>query len=154
MTDKIEVFVYLSKEIQQDLDSIEENFVDFLKKKGIDVIEGTSIDLSNYQVSGEKGKNSVTMLLASSVVIATLTTTISEVLDEVFHKPILVYDVFEKPATDSDGNILIDKNGKTLLEREKRSRLLESNKNPSQSSSCISAKFIGFEFEYCNSNKE
>ncbi|NJM72212.1 MAG: hypothetical protein HC862_19670 [Scytonema sp. RU_4_4] len=100
-----------------------------------DILQSENIDAEvRYGVEpylsdeGARTKDIVTIILASSAVLATISFVISQVLNAYYKKPYFVefYEIHE--LKDASGNFLLDKEGKPQYEKIKKYQMIQPTK--------------------------
>lgn len=120
--------VFASPEVRELLADNEIDLVELLRAEGLEVSRGSA---SEGIPGAEDGlKEPVTILLASAVVIASLTPIISRVISALAHKQVITKDQVLVPVEDSKGELVRDSSGNPLLHWMERARLLESAAAP------------------------
>lgn len=119
-----QIYLELTPELQQLLDDNGLSVGDILRQQNIPV-EVTHGVLPDEPEAGAQSKEPVTIILASAAAALLVGSAISQVLNTVFRRPVLVdhYEFVE--LKDANGNILLDKKGKPQLKRVRRFELLE-----------------------------
>lgn len=152
MEEKTQVFVFISPEVQETLADNAVDLIDLINQEGVQVKRGFAQNPSKDRDSAYKEPTSV--ILASAALVLALAPIIKKVISALSHKEVLVNEMVLVPVEDSSGNVVRDNSGNPILHWIRKTKIIESSKEP-QDISDISVKGpFGFELTFSDLPKE
>ena len=118
------IFIELSDEIQQVINSSKISLEDLLKRQmpDVEIIYGKKIYNSD---AGFREKGIVPIILAASAGVATISFAISQILHAIYKKPHLVEFYENEILKDNQGNAILDEDGLPILQPVKKYQFIE-----------------------------
>jgi hypothetical protein len=150
MEEQTEVYLFISPEVQQLLADNQTDIGKLLREQGVQV--ETRFAQDPTQTSDTGSRELVTVLIASTAIIAVLTPTITNIINALTYKPIIVNTYELVPLEDSHGNVIRDANNQPILVKRSVPQLLQPTPLAPQSTS-LTAKIPGIEISV-TSNKD
>lgn len=150
MENPTEIFIFASPEIEQLLADYQTDLVELLKRQDIDVRYGTT---SNPVAIDFQEKSAPKVIIASAALALSLTPILSQAIQSIAPKGIVVHEIVCIPVEDSQGNIVRDASGEPVLQWVRRDKLQEFNQQIDTTSE-VSLKGFGVEITYSNSSTE
>jgi hypothetical protein len=150
MEGSTEIFVFTSPEIEQLLADYQTDLVELLRRQDIDVCYGTASDPT---AAGFQEKSAPKVIIASAALALSLTPLLSQAIQSIAPKGIVVHEVICIPVEDSQGNVVRDKSGEPVLQWVRRDKLQEFSQQINTTSQ-VSLKGFGLEVTYSNSPTE
>jgi len=153
LEEQLAVYLYISREVQKLLAENDTDVVELLLQQGFDVKRSLAKDPTQADVTSES-REVLSILIGSAAVIAALTPIISNIVNSLTYKPVVVENMELVPVEDSSGNVVRDAHGEPIMEKRRVSHLIESASRPSEQYAMnirIPAIEIGFSSE---KNKE
>jgi hypothetical protein len=150
MKDSVEIFIFTSPEIEQLLTDYQTDLVELLKRQDIDVQYGVASDPT---ATSFQEKSAPKVIIASAALALSLTPIVSQAIQSISPKGIVVHEMIFVPVEDSQGNVVRDASGKPVLQWVKRDRLQEFDQQIDTTSQ-VSLKGFGLEVTYSNSPTE
>ena len=131
MEEQTAVYLLVSSEIQKLLAENDTDVAELLMQQGFDVGRRLAQDPTQVDVTSES-REVVTVLIGSAAVIAALTPTISNIVNALTYKSVVVENMELVPVEDSSGNVVRDAHGEPIMEKRRVPRLIESATRPSE----------------------
>jgi hypothetical protein len=126
-TTETRIYLEFDEGVQKVLADNNLRIEDILNEEGIDA--KVTFGTSPYQEEGARTKDLVTIILASSVLIASIGYSISKVLNVFSAWPHIVkYYVYEE-LRDNRGNVLFDKEGKPIFKKVMKHEILQPKRS-------------------------
>ncbi|MBD1858589.1 MULTISPECIES: hypothetical protein [Leptolyngbya] len=150
MEDSTEIFVFASPEIEQLLADYQTDVVELLKRQDIDVRYGVASDPA---VTGFQEKSAPKVIIASAALTLSLTPLLSQAIQSITPRGIVVHEVICIPVEDSQGNVVRDASGEPVLQWVRRDKLHEFSQQINRTSQ-VSLKGFGLEVKYSDSSGE
>jgi hypothetical protein len=151
MKDQTEIFVFTSPEVEQFLLEYRIDLVSLLQQQGVEVDYGFSQDPVATDVQ-EKSPSRV--IIASAAFVLALTPLLSQVIQSVSPKGIVVHELRCIPTTDVNGNVVLDKSGNPIMKWVRKEQLQEFT-NQVKTDPQVSLKGpLGIEVTYSNSSTQ
>lgn len=139
------IYLNLSNEIQQSFAENSISITDILEQNNIDLNVEYGI-MPNSQEEGSRTKDLVPIILASSVAILSISMAISQILSVVYDKPHFVEYWAEEELKNSNGDILLDKDGNPQTKLVQKYELIEATKKDKEKKLGISTGNIMIKF--------
>jgi len=118
------IFLEFDDELQKILIENQLKISDVLRNEGVEA--SFTYGIAPYQMEeGTRTKEVVTIILASSLLVASIGYAVSRVLNEINNKPHYV-DYYENvELRDKNGNILIDEEGKPFFKKVRKQKIIQ-----------------------------
>ncbi|MBP1468914.1 hypothetical protein EYB53_024610 [Candidatus Chloroploca sp. M-50] len=151
MEDQQEALVFLAPEIQELLADNQISLEALLRRQGVDV----QLRFGQDPTVGHenKHKDPVTIIVASSVVIAALTPLLVRAFETLAYKPVVVREQVIVPVEDSQGNVVRDAQGNPLLQWVDRTRVIETSSRPQEEASADIKGPLGISIKFKSTPK-
>lgn len=150
MGELTEVFIFTSPEIDNLLANYQTDVVDLLQRQGIDVRYGFSSDPALTDI---QKKSAPKVILASAALAISLTPLLSQAIQSISPKGIVVNEIICIPVEDSQGNVVRDGSGEPILKWVRKDKFKEFPQQIDTTSQVL-LKGFGFEVTYSNSPTE
>lgn len=151
MQNQVELFIFISPEVQELLVDNQIDLVELLKQEGLEVAKGFSKDPTASADSTQKDPTGI--ILATSALVLAITPLISKILTALSRRSIVTRELVCIPVEDSRGNIVRDSSGEPLLQWVERSRILDQSEQLQSASSILLKGPAGLEISYSDSPK-
>ncbi len=143
MEEQTEAFIFAAPEVEQLLADNGTSIDELLRRQGYEVDRGTT---GNPATDADKGTREIaTTILASAALVAAMTPILMKIIQSLTYKGVVVHETVLIPIEDSSGDIISDSDGNAKLQWVRRSKLLESSRDPATQE--VKIKALGFEVE-------
>lgn len=150
MENPTEIFIFTSPEIEQLLSDYQTDLVELLKRQDVDVQYGVA---SNPAAKSFQEKSAPKVIIASAALALSLTSVLSQAIQSIAPKGIVVHEIVCITVEDSQGNVVRDASGEPVLQWVRRDKLQEFSQQIDTTSQ-VSLKGFGLEVTYSNSPVE
>lgn len=138
MSEETKIYLDLSDEVKQFIAGNKIDIQSLLEAEGIDV-EVDFGTMPYVEEKGERTKDIVTIIIASSALVLSIGYAISQVLSTLNKKTYLVEFYEYEELRDADGNILCDVNSDPIFKKNKKYELFEPRQGESAKEMKLSA---------------
>jgi hypothetical protein len=142
-----ELHLFLSPDVEQLLLENEVDVVSLLAKNGVEVRRAAPM----LAASAEEGtKEPVTVILAASALVVSLTPLLSKLISSLSRRPVLVEERVPVAVEDSQGNVVRDAHGVPVVEWVDRTRYVEAAQLPEPDASLKIEGPLGLHIGYAS----
>jgi|688.fasta_scaffold557237_1 hypothetical protein len=150
MENTTEIFVFASPEIEHLLADYQTDLVELLQRQDVDVRYGVSSDPA---ATSFQEKSAPKVIIASAALALSLTPILSQAIQSIAPKGVVVHEIICVPVEDSQGNIVRHASGEPILQWVRRDTLQEFSQQIDTTSQ-VALKGFGLEVTYSNSPTE